>query len=215
MKRTVKAFIFDLDGVITDTAEYHYQAWKRLADEEGLPFDREKNEKLRGVSRRECLRLILNGKKVPEEEMEAMMERKNNYYKELIENVTRQDILPGVKELLTELRASGYKIAIASVSKNAKTVLNGLGIIDLFDAISDGYSVKNSKPAPDLFLHAAEQLGIAPEYCAVVEDAEAGIEGALAANMLAIGIGPKERVGKAHYRHNETKDINLNELLSA
>jgi len=213
--RLIKAFIFDLDGVITDTAEYHYLSWKKLAKEENIPFDREDNEQLRGVSRRRSLELLLKDKKgnYSEEEMQEMMERKNNYYQEYINTITSDDLLPGIKGILTQLKDSNYKLAIASASKNAKPVVKNLGIEELFDTISDGYSVEKTKPAPDLFLHTARNLGVEPGECAVVEDAESGIEAALAAGMLAIGIGPTERVGKAHYRYDTVADIDLEEIL--
>lgn len=215
MDRLIKAFIFDLDGVITDTAEYHYLSWKKLAKEENIPFDREDNEQLRGVSRRRSLELLLKDKKgnYSEEEMQEMMERKNNYYQEYINTITSDDLLPGIKGILTQLKDSNYKLAIASASKNAKPVVKNLGIEELFDTISDGYSVEKTKPAPDLFLHTARNLGVEPGECAVVEDAESGIEAALAAGMLAIGIGPTERVGKAHYRYDTVADIDLEEIL--
>ncbi len=167
----IKAFIFDLDGVLTDTAEYHYRAWKRLADEEGLPFTREDNEHLRGVSRRDSLMLILRGRVYPEEKIQEMMARKNNYYLEFIKEISPRDVLPGAKELLEELRAAGYQTALGSASKNAGEVMDRLGLRHLLDAISDGHSVEKQKPAPDLFLHAARQLGLSPEECVVVEDA--------------------------------------------
>ncbi len=191
----IEAFIFDLDGVLTDTAEYHFRAWKRLADEEGIPFTRRENERLRGVSRRESLEILLSlkGREVTEEEAEEMMARKNRYYQELIEQITPEDLLPGAMELLGELRKAGIKIAVASASKNARTVLDHLGIMDHIDALSDGYSVTASKPAPDLFLHAAAQLGVPPERCVVVEDAAAGIRAARAAGMWSIALGPRER----------------------
>lgn len=213
MRRKLKAIIFDLDGVITDTSEYHYQAWKRLADEERIPFNRNDNEKLRGVSRRECLKILLKGKQVSDEQFQEMMDRKNGYYVELLKQMTSENILPGAKELVLELKRRGIKTAIASVSKNARTVLQGTEIEDLFDIIVDGYSVKNTKPAPDLFLFAARELGVKPEDCAVVEDAEAGIEAALAGNMIPIGIGPEERVGKARCRFEKIGDIKLNDFL--
>ena len=213
MRRKLKAVIFDLDGVITDTSEYHYQAWKRLADEEGIPFNRDDNDKLRGVSRGECLKILLNGKQVSAEQFQEMMDRKNEYYVELLRQMTSENILSGAKEIVLELKKRGIKTAIASVSKNTRTVLQGTGIEDLFDVIVDGYSVKNTKPAPDLFLFAAEELGVKPEDCAVVEDAEVGIEAALAGNMLSIGIGPEERVGKARFRFEKIGDITLTKLL--
>lgn len=190
MSKKIKAVIFDLDGVITDTSEYHYQAWKRLADEEGIPFNRDDNDKLRGVSRSECLKILLNGKQISAEQFQKMMDRKNEYYVELLRKMTSENILSGAREIVLELKRRGIKTAIASVSKNTRTVLQGTGIEDLFDVIVDGYSVKNTKPAPDIFLFAAKELGVKPEDCAVVEDAEAGIDAALAGNMLSIGIGP-------------------------
>jgi kojibiose phosphorylase len=193
----IRGVIFDLDGVLTDTAEYHYQAWQRLADEEGLPFDRQANEALRGVSRRESMLLIVGNRPYPEDKLQEMMERKNRYYQELIQTTTPQDLLPGASNLLDELRQAGVKIALGSASKNARVVVQKLGIADRLDAIADGYSVQRPKPAPDLFLHAAELLGLEPAQCVVVEDAAAGIEAALAAGMETVGIGPSERVGNA------------------
>jgi len=213
MRRKLKAVIFDLDGVITDTSEYHYQAWKRLADEEGIPFNRDDNDKLRGVSRKKCLKILLKGKQVSAEQFQEMMDRKNRYYVELLRQMTSENILSGAKEIVLELKKRGIKTAIASVSKNTRTVLQGTEIEDLFDVIADGHSVKNTKPAPDIFLFAAKELGIKPEDCIVVEDAEAGIDAALAGNMLPIGIGPEERVGKARYRFKKTGDITLTKLL--
>jgi len=213
MRRKIKAVIFDLDGVITDTSEYHYRAWKRLADEEGIPFNRDDNDKLRGVSRGECLKILLKGKQVSNEQFQEMMDRKNEYYVELLKQMTSENILPGAKELVLGLERRGIKTAIASVSKNARTVLRGTGIENLFDVIVDGYSVKNTKPAPDLFLFAAKELGIKPENCAVVEDAEVGIEAALAGKIIPIGIGPEERVGKARFRFEKIGDITLTKLL--
>ncbi len=195
---SIEGIIFDLDGVITDTSEFHYLAWKKLADEEGIPFDREANEGLRGIPRRQSLMGILNGRSATEAQIQDMMERKNNYYVELMQSITPKDLLPGAGGLLAELQAAGIKIALGSSSKNARTVIERLGIADKFVAIADGYSVENSKPAPDLFLFAAEKLGVSPHNCIVVEDATAGIEAGLAADMKVVGLGPKERVGKAH-----------------
>jgi beta-phosphoglucomutase len=193
----IQGFIFDVDGVLTDTAEYHYQAWQRLADEEGLPFDRQANEALRGVSRRESLMHIIGIRQYSEADLQKMMERKNHYYVESIATITPQDLYPGAIELLTELRQAGIKIAIGSASKNARTVIDKLGIGNLVDAIADGDSVEPPKPAPDLFLHAAQQIGLAPACCVVVEDATVGVQAAIAAGMRSIGIGPITRVGAA------------------
>ena len=212
MSKKIKAVIFDLDGVITDTSEYHYRAWKRLTDEEGIPFSRDDNDKLRGVSRKECLKILLNGKQVSAEQFQEMMDRKNRYYVELLKQMTSKNILSGAKKLVLEIKRRGIKTAIASVSKNTRTVLQGTGIEDLFDVIVDGYSVKNTKPAPDIFLFAAKELGVKPEDCVVIEDAEAGIEAALAGKMIPIGIGPEERVGKARYRFEKIGDITITKL---
>ncbi len=194
----IQGFIFDVDGVLTDTAEYHYRAWQRLADEERLPFDRQANEALRGVSRRESLMHIIGIKQYSEAEIQKMMERKNRYYVESIATITPKDLLPGAVELLIELRQAGIKIAIGSASKNARTVIEKLGIGNLVDEIADGNSVDAPKPAPDLFLFAAKQLGLAPDRCVVVEDAIVGVQAAISAGMRSIGIGPNSRVGAAN-----------------
>ena len=212
---TIRAFIFDLDGVITDTAEYHYRGWKRLADEEGLPFTREDNEQLRGVSRRESLMLILKGRVYPEDKIQEMMERKNSYYLDFIKEISPRDLLPGAKELLEEIRVAGLKTALGSASKNAGGVIDRLGIQSLFDAVSDGHSVERQKPAPDLFLHAAAQLGLPPPECVVVEDAAAGIEAARAGGFRSIGLGPRERVGSADVVLPSLAGVRLSDLLEA
>src|SRR3989442_6922094 len=154
--KTPKAIIFDLDGVLTDTSEYHYLAWKHLADDEGIPFTHEENDKyLRGVSRRESLMYIIRGRHYTEDQIQEMMDRKNNYYHELIKNMSPKDLVPGGREFLQEIRQAGIKVAIASGSKNSLTVLNLLQIMDLLDGVADGNSVSNGKPAADLFVYAA------------------------------------------------------------
>ncbi|HIK06976.1 MAG TPA: beta-phosphoglucomutase [Trichormus sp. M33_DOE_039] len=208
----IRGFIFDLDGVLTDTAEYHYLAWQKLANEEGIPFNRQANEALRGVSRRASLMLIIGDRPYSEDQIQEMMARKNRYYVELIEHITPKDLLPGAIALLQELRQAGIKIAIGSGSKNARTVIEKLGIANLIDSLADGYSVQTPKPAPDLFLYAARQLGLNPAQCVVVEDAAAGVEAALAGGMWAIGIGPAERVGKAHIVLPSLAGVNWRDL---
>jgi beta-phosphoglucomutase len=211
----IRAFIFDLDGVITDTAEYHYRGWKRLAEEEGLAFTREDNEQLRGIPRRESLLLILQDRTYPEEKILEMMTRKNKYYLEFIREISPRDLLPGAKELLEEIRAAGLKNALGSASKNAIEVLDRLGIRSLFDAIANGHSVERQKPAPDLFLHAAGQLGLAPYDCVVVEDAAAGIEAANAGGFHSIGLGPWERVAKAEAVFPSLERVRLDDIRTA
>jgi beta-phosphoglucomutase len=210
----IRGVIFDLDGVLTDTSEFHYLGWKRLADEEGIPFDRQANEALRGVSRRDSLMLLLGGRPANEEQIQEMMARKNHYYQESIQHVTPANLLPGALQSLDELQAAGIKIAVGSASKNARTVIERLGIADCVDAISDGHSVERHKPAPDLFLDGAAQLGLAPEQCVVVEDAASGVEAALAAGMWVVGLGPVERVGSAHVVVPSLEGITWKELLA-
>lgn len=189
----LKAVIFDLDGVLTDTAEYHYLAWKRLADEVGLPFDREMNEQLRGVARRESLLRILNGRSLPEADLEAMMARKNGYYVEMLTAVSPADLLPGVANLLNELDAANIPYALASASRNAADVVQRLGIAHRLACAADGNSVQVPKPAPHLFRYVAAKLNVPPAHCLVVEDAAAGIEAALDAGMGALALGPAAR----------------------
>ncbi len=208
----IQGFIFDVDGVLTNTSEFHYQAWQRLANEEKLPFDRQANESLRGVSRRESLLHIVGDRHYPEAALQEMMERKNRYYREFIQTITPQNMFAGAVELLKELRRSGIKIGIGSASKNARTVIEKLGIADLIDAIADGDSVELPKPAPDLFLFAATQLGLDPAHCVVVEDATVGIEAAIAAGMWSIGIGPQERVGAANIVLPNLTGVHLSDL---
>ncbi|MDM3850795.1 MAG: beta-phosphoglucomutase [Aphanizomenon gracile PMC627.10] len=196
-KTHIRGVIFDLDGVLTDTAEYHYQAWQKLANEEGLFFNREINESLRGVSRRASLMLIIGNREYSEVEIQEMMARKNDYYVELIHHITPADLLPGSVALLAQLHQAGIKIAIGSASKNARLVIEKLGIGSTIDVITDGDTVQSAKPAPDLFLNAANQLEIPPDECVVFEDAAVGITAAKAANMWVVGLGPEERVGAA------------------
>lgn len=192
---TLQAVIFDLDGVITDTAEYHFLAWQKLAHDAGINFRREDNEQLRGVSRRESLLFILSldGRTVDEETLQNMMAEKNNTYVAMLENITPHDLLPGAVGLLDSLDAAGIPYGLGSASKNARTVLNKLGISDRFQVIADGHAPGRKKPAPDLFLYAAEQMDVPPEYCLVVEDAASGVEAAQAAGMAALAIGPADR----------------------
>ncbi|HWZ20754.1 MAG TPA: beta-phosphoglucomutase [Ktedonobacteraceae bacterium] len=193
-----KAIIFDLDGVLTDTSEYHYKAWKRLADDEGIPFTKEENDKyLRGVARRESLMYIIRGRTYSEAQIQEMMDRKNRYYIEMVESMTPKDLVAGGRELLGEIRDAGIKVAIASASKNCRTVLKLLDIISYMDGIADGNSVVNSKPAPDIFVYAAGLVQINTPDCLGVEDADAGIEAIKTAGMQALGIGPKERFHRA------------------
>jgi beta-phosphoglucomutase len=193
-----KAILFDLDGVLTDTSEYHYRAWKRLADEEGIPFTRQENdEHLRGVSRRDSLMYIIRGRHYSEDQIQEMMDRKNRYYTDMIKSMTPDELVAGGQALLQEIRDAGMKVAIASGSKNSRTVIERLDIMKYLDGIADGYSVSNGKPAPDLFVYAAGIVNIPTSDCLVLEDADAGIEAAKNGGMQAVGIGPQERFHRA------------------
>lgn len=196
-----KAIIFDLDGVVVSTDNCHYKAWKQLADEEGIYFDRTINERLRGVSRMESLEIVLEKaeKEYTAEQKNEMAERKNGYYKELITKLDQSAILEGAVEFIQKAKELGVKVAIGSSSKNTIAILNQVGMIDLFDAIADGNDIQNSKPAPDVFLKAAEKLGIEQEACMVVEDADAGVEAALAAGMEVLAVGYASANPKATY----------------
>lgn len=186
-----KAVIFDLDGVICFTDKYHYLAWKKMADSMGIYFDETINNRLRGVSRMESLEIILErcDKELSSDEKKALAEMKNKTYVELLGQMTEKDLSSEVKETLDTLREKGLKLAIGSSSKNAKFILERLGLKDYFDAISDGTNISKSKPDPEVFLKAAEFLHIAPADCLVVEDAKAGIEAAKAGGFDSAGLG--------------------------
>ncbi len=196
----IKACIFDLDGVVVDTAKYHYLAWKRLAHELGFEFSEVHNERLKGVSRMRSLEILLEvgGLSFPMEKMEEMAARKNEWYLEYILKMTPDEILPGAKELLEELRMHNIKLALGSASKNAPVILNRIGLTHHFDKILDGNAVTAAKPAPDIFLIAAKALGELPEHCIVFEDAEAGIDAAISAGMRCVGIGSPDNLGRAN-----------------
>jgi len=188
---TIKACIFDLDGVIVDTAVYHYKAWKRLANSLGFDFTEEQNEKLKGVSRVRSLELILQWggiTKTPAEQ-ETLATQKNTWYVDMISHMTPTEILPGAKEFVLACRDAGLKTALGSASKNSMMILEKINIVGMFDAVIDGNKVSKPKPDPEVFLKGAEAVGIAPANCVVFEDAIAGVEAALAGGMKAIGIG--------------------------
>ncbi len=188
----LKAIIFDLDGVLTDTAKYHYLAWKKLADELGYYFDEDINELLKGVSRIRSFEIILQKNNAAEsftaEEKEALANRKNEYYKEMIGQLTPADVLDGIVPFIVEARRNEIKCAVASISKNAYRVLERLDITDMFDYIADAAAVSQPKPDPEIFLTCADALGVLPGECVGVEDAQAGIESIHAAGMMSVGI---------------------------
>ncbi len=206
--------IFDLDGVIVDTAKYHYLAWKRLAEELGFFFSEKDNERLKGVSRMASLEILLQvgGLTFSEEEKRAMAERKNNWYVEYITAMKEDEVLPGTKKFLEEARAAGLKIALGSASKNALTILNGLKLTGYFDAVIDGTKVSKAKPDPEVFLLAAKELGLAPDSCVVFEDAQAGVEAAKRAGMRCIGIGTGPELSAADLQISGFENVDLSIL---
>ena len=212
----IKAIIFDLDGVIVDTAHYHYLAWKRLAKELGFYLTLEQNELLKGVSRMRSLEIILDlgGIELSEAEKERIANKKNGWFVEYVNEMKPEEIFPGVKELLKSIRSKGLKMGLASSSKNAHAVINLLNIENEFDAIVDGTMIIHSKPDPEIFLLAASKLGVVPAECVVFEDAEAGVEAALAAGMKCVGVGSPEQLGKANLVVAKTADFKLQTLNS-
>ena len=210
----IKACIFDLDGVIVDTAKFHYLAWKRLADEQGIPFTEHDNEQLKGISRMESLDILLSlgSRKVDEKSKAEMATRKNEWFVDYITAMKPDEIFPGVKTLLEDLRNKKFKVGLASSSKNAGTVLDRLGIANLFDCVVDGTMIKNSKPDPEVFLLAAERLNVPPDTCVVFEDAEAGVEAAHRAGMKSVGIGSPAILGEAELVIPRTGDFAIEQL---
>ena len=199
----IEAFIFDLDGVITDTAYYHYLAWKELGNKIGIEIDEEFNETLKGISRIESLeRMLVFGNKenqFTQEEKLQLATEKNEDYKELIKRITPNDILPGIIELLEEAKNNKIKIGLASASKNAIPVLNSLGVIEYFDFIADASKCKNSKPAPDIFLMALNGLNVEAKNCIGIEDAYSGIEAINTSGMYSVGVGDKKTLKNANF----------------
>jgi beta-phosphoglucomutase len=196
----IKACIFDLDGVITDTSHFHFLGWKRLAETLGIELDETANENLKGVSRMESLEWILDkgGVRLSQEKKNKLAAEKNEWYLEYIQNISPSDLFPGVESFLFECKEMGLGISLGSSSKNAQFVVEKLGIRDAFDCMIDGTHVTRSKPAPDIFLKGAECLGVRPESCIVFEDAISGIEAALNAGMIAVGVGDPKILSAAN-----------------
>jgi beta-phosphoglucomutase len=212
----IKACIFDLDGVIVDTAHYHFMAWKRLAKELGIELTEAANERLKGVSRIQSLEIVLSlgNKKISDDKKVELADRKNVWFVEYVEKMKPEEIFPGVKDLIDQMRKASFKIGLASSSKNAQRVVELLGIAKLFDAIVDGTMITHSKPHPEIFLLAAKRLNIDPHYCIVFEDAEAGVEAALRAGMKCVGVGSHAQLGKANKVVGKTADFDFSLLSS-
>lgn len=212
MNRT--GFIFDLDGVIVDTAKYHYLAWKNLANELGFDFTLEQNELFKGVSRKRCLEILLDiGQiKSTQKQFDTWMVEKNEDYLKYIEKMDETEILPDVPKILEYLKEGNFAIALGSASKNAIPILEKVNLLSYFETIVDGNKVSKAKPDPEVFLIAADQLGVEPENCIVFEDAQAGIQAANAANMISIGIGDAEILSEADYNFKDFTEIELDFL---
>ena len=211
----IRGCIFDLDGVVVDTAKYHYLAWKRLAKEMGFDFTEQDNERLKGVSRMRSLDILLEigGISKNQEEKEAMATKKNEWYREYILKMEPDEILPGVQDFFVELKNEGIKIALGSASKNAVTILEQIGLKETFDAIIDGTKVEKAKPDPEVFLKGANEIGLMPEECVVFEDAEAGVEAAKSGKMKCVGVGDPEILGKADIVIPGFRNFHLIDLL--
>lgn len=221
-KRTLsqypKAFIYDLDGVITDTAEFHFLAWKKLAEELGITIDRQFNEQLKGISRMESLERILALKPsllaLASDEKDRLANQKNSHYLELVETVNTDDILPGIEQLLQKNKEHQIKIALGSASNNAKNIVDKLGLAHYFDYIVDASQVKKGKPDPETFTTAADFLGVSYEECIGIEDAEAGVEAINGAMMFSVGVGSAEQLGKADYLVVDTSQLIFGEIIN-
>ena len=205
----IKACIFDLDGVLVDTAHYHYLAWKRLAKEFDYELTEEINEQLKGVSRMKSLEIVLTHANISLEEQKknTLADRKNGWFTEYVHKMKPDELFPGVKELFSKLRKDKIRIALASSSKNAQTIIQILGIQQEFEAVVDGNMIVHSKPDPEIFLLAAEKLKLNPADCVVFEDAEAGVEAAVAAGMKCVGIGSPAQLNKANQVVKSIKDF--------
>jgi beta-phosphoglucomutase len=213
----IKAVLFDLDGVLVSTDEFHYRSWLKLSKEEGFDFfDHEFNHQFRGVARMECVEILTkaSGRSFTLEQKKEIAERKNRYFAESLAAVTPDELLPGALAALQELKRRGIKIAVASNSRNAKPIIKQVGIDQYLDAIVDGHEIENSKPDPEVFLLAAKGVGVDPAQCIVVEDAIAGLEAARRAGMKALGIGTRERLPNADIVVPDLASISMDKLLS-
>lgn len=213
----IRGVIFDLDGVLVTTDELHYRAWRRLADEEKIPFDRTVNQRLRGIGRMESLEVLLEKARCSysSEEKTALAERKNSYYRDLLRALTPADVLPGSLRILRELRARGIKVAVGSVSKNTPIIMERVGLADEVDIVVDGNDISRSKPDPEVFLIAAKRMGLKPEECVVVEDAAAGIEAGRRAGMAVFAIGTRELHKDVERVERGLADLSVHDLLES
>lgn len=208
----IQAVIFDMDGVLVDTVEYHYLSWKKIADGLGISFSRADNDRLRGLSRRDSLERLLAGRSLPEGQMAELLQHKNDYFITLLENLGPQNLLPGVARLLEECRKAHLFIGIASSSSNVRWMIEKLGIAEYIEAIGDRYVVRRLKPDPEVFLYTASALGVAPSTCLVIEDGEAGMRAGRVAGMCVVGVGEVALTCEAHASFPSLADVTLKDL---
>ncbi|MBD2701346.1 beta-phosphoglucomutase [Spirosoma sp. BT702] len=213
---SIKAFLFDLDGVIVDTAIYHYQAWKRLANELGFDISEEFNERLKGVSRTESLEIILahGGLVLSDEKKTELATQKNGWYLELVSRMTSDDILPGVATFFSQVRKAGLLTALGSVSKNAPMILERIGMTNAFDAIIDGTKISKGKPDPEVFTKGADELEVSPAECVVFEDAVAGVEAGKRAGMFVVGLGSSDVLTQADLVASSLENLTVEDVLT-
>jgi len=213
----IRGVIFDLDGVLVTTDDLHYRAWKRMADEEGIYFDRRINHRLRGVSRMDSLEIILerSSRQYSPQEKAKLAERKNGYYRRFLQSLTPADMLPGAMEMLHELRRRGVKTAVGSSSRNTKLIMERVGLVDRVDAVVDGNDITHSKPHPEIFLLAAERMHLPAAECLVVEDAAAGIDAGQRAGMAVFGIGTPEILPGVEHIARTLSEVTVDKLLAA
>jgi len=212
----LKAVVFDLDGVITDSVKHHFRSWQRVAAEEGLELPPDTSEQLKGLTRQASLDFILRAQNRPftEQEKARILERKNQYYQEFVQTISSNDVLPGIERLIFELKASGRKLAVASGSKNADVILSKLGLKNLFDVVVDGNQIEKSKPDPEVYLRALDALQVAAFEAVAIEDAIAGVAAAKAAGMKCVGIGSSEHLSGADLVVESTDQLTVEALLS-
>ncbi len=212
MKLNIRALIFDMDGVLADTPPLHYESWLRLAQDEGINFGWDQHEQMQGLVRRHSLDVFLGGKWISESQAQEMMDRKNAYFVERLQHLTPTDRFPGTAEIMQEAHTAGLKVGLGSSSQNAYGVVEKLGLLEYFDVIADGTTVRHNKPAPDIFLWVAEQLKVAPSEAIVFEDSAAGMQAAIAGGFWRVGLGGKHGAG-AHVALNSLAEVNLFSLL--
>ncbi len=212
----IKACLFDLDGVIVDTAKYHYKAWKKMANSLGFDFSEKENEQLKGVSRMDSINLILGwgGITLSEADKAKWASQKNDWYLEYLQKMDKSEILPGALELVQELKEKGYRVALGSSSKNAVLALSKVGMLHYFEAIIDGTKTTRSKPDPQVFEMGAAALDCKPSECIVFEDAESGVEAAIAGGFYAVGMGSPDNLGKAHLVLSSLEGVSIDDILA-